>query len=255
MNLDDKKQSGEALPMVSCVMPTRDRNDFVRQSIRYFERQEYSNRELIIIDDSSMRREETNAKADRIRYLYSSASMSIGQKRNLGCQCARGTFIAQWDDDDWYSPQRLSAQVTPLLAGTCDITGIAGGMIFDVGRWEFWEYPPDRTVLEGTLVYHRRIWEEAEQYPNSSFGECGAFLATVVHSGATLEGLRDNKLFLYVLHGANTSTFGLTGRPYRGCTQISEPPMLESDRDFYLSLRSKLSRESGVSVNTQIRSE
>jgi GT2 family glycosyltransferase len=38
-------------PLVSCIMVTRNRPEFVLQSIRYFERQDYANRELIIVDD------------------------------------------------------------------------------------------------------------------------------------------------------------------------------------------------------------
>jgi len=38
-------------PLVSCIMPTADRRVFVPQAIRYFLRQHYPNRELIIIDD------------------------------------------------------------------------------------------------------------------------------------------------------------------------------------------------------------
>ena len=34
-------------------MPTRNRADFVLQSITYFQRQTYANRELIIVDDGT----------------------------------------------------------------------------------------------------------------------------------------------------------------------------------------------------------
>jgi hypothetical protein len=27
---------------------------------------------------------------------------TIGYKRNVACQVARGDIVVQWDDDDWY---------------------------------------------------------------------------------------------------------------------------------------------------------
>ena len=38
-------------PLVSCVMPTADRRQWVPQAIRNFQQQNYPNRELLIVDD------------------------------------------------------------------------------------------------------------------------------------------------------------------------------------------------------------
>lgn len=40
-------------PFVSCIMPTYDRRRFVPQAIKYFLRQDYSNKELAILDDGA----------------------------------------------------------------------------------------------------------------------------------------------------------------------------------------------------------
>jgi hypothetical protein len=44
---------GTIQPLVSCIMPTAHRRVFVPQAIRYFLRQDYPNRELIIADDGT----------------------------------------------------------------------------------------------------------------------------------------------------------------------------------------------------------
>ena len=41
----------DRIPLVSCIMPTRDRRAFVAQAIDYFLRQDYPAKELIILDD------------------------------------------------------------------------------------------------------------------------------------------------------------------------------------------------------------
>jgi hypothetical protein len=43
----------------------------------------------------------------------------------------------QWDDDDWYGPSRLRAQVAPLAAGTADVTALRDAVWFDTRTWTF----------------------------------------------------------------------------------------------------------------------
>src|SRR5206468_546556 len=84
-------------PLVSCVMPTRRRADFVMQSIRYFQRQDYPERELLILDDADSEDLTGRIPADpRVRYLRLPPGQTIGAKRNQGCELARGSLIAQW---------------------------------------------------------------------------------------------------------------------------------------------------------------
>jgi len=42
-----------AFPLVSCIMPTYNRRQFVPQAIKYFLRQDYPHKELIILDDGT----------------------------------------------------------------------------------------------------------------------------------------------------------------------------------------------------------
>ncbi len=44
---------GRDQPLVSCIMPTRDRRAFVPRAIAYFLRQDYANKELVIVDDGT----------------------------------------------------------------------------------------------------------------------------------------------------------------------------------------------------------
>jgi glycosyltransferase involved in cell wall biosynthesis len=134
-------------PLISCIMPTRDRTSFATQAIRYFQRQDYPNRELIVVDDGSDQL--VPLGDDRIRYLRPSRRLSIGAKRNLACRAARGELIAQWDDDDWYAPGRLSAQAAPLLRGRADLSALPARVFFDLDRWEFWTC---------TAAFHRLIF-------------------------------------------------------------------------------------------------
>jgi glycosyltransferase involved in cell wall biosynthesis len=236
-------QGPDSPPLVSCIMPTRNRRDSVLQSICYFDRQDYPNRELILIDDGTDNLVDALPLNSGIRYARVPAGSSIGAKRNKACALARGTVIAQWDDDDWYAPNRLSAQVAPLLAGQAEITGLKGQVFFDVPHWRFWTCLPAlhkrifvEDVMGGTLVYTRACWEYLSRYPDCSLAEDAAFLAQAVARGARLKAVPDSGLFMYVRHEGNSWQFecGTFVDP-SGWAEVSEPEFLQRDRGFYVS--------------------
>ena len=104
-------------PLVSCIMPTRDRPQFVPHAVDYFLRQDYPAKELIVLDDGHTSIAKLLPASPLIRYIRLEQRQRVGAKRNLGCQTARGGVIMHWDDDDWMARWRLRYQVTELLAG------------------------------------------------------------------------------------------------------------------------------------------
>jgi glycosyltransferase involved in cell wall biosynthesis len=222
-------------------MPTRNRADFVLQSIAYFQRQTYANRELIVVDDGADGLEQRLPADPRIRYLRSPAGMSIGAKRNLACEHAHGALIAHWDDDDWYDPARLERQIAPLLAGEAAITGLITGTIFDLPRWEFWRCKDAlhrrlfcEDVHGGTLVYRREVWERHARYPDRSLAEDALFLRQAIREGIRLRRIPGEDLFVYLRHATNSWAFecGKYLDP-GGWQRAPEPPLPPADRAFY----------------------
>jgi glycosyltransferase involved in cell wall biosynthesis len=228
-------------PLVSCIMPTRDRAPWLRQAIAYFQTQDYGAAELIIIDDSETDRRGDLPDDSRIRYFHSGKRLSIGAKRNRACELSRGDMIVHWDDDDWYAPGRLSAQVAPILSGNADITGLTDTCFFDLNHWAFWRCTPElyrrlfvHGVHGGTLAYRRRVFERLARFPDSSLAEDAAFLNTAMARGARLQAVTGDDLFLYLRHGTNAWSFGCgTHLDAPGWKRIGEPPMNASDRAFY----------------------
>src|SRR5438132_2828793 len=78
-------------------MPTRNRRRFVGQSIWYSLRQNYSQRELIVLDDCEDAVADLVPNDERIRYVRLDRRLSLGAKRNLGCELSKGSLIAHWD--------------------------------------------------------------------------------------------------------------------------------------------------------------
>lgn len=233
--------SPETAPLVSCIMPTRNRMAFLLQSIHYFQRQDYPVRELIIVDDGTENLTGMLPNDPSIRYLRLPPGQSIGAKRNQACELAHGSIIAHWDDDDWYAPGRLSAQVAPLLSGEADISGFNGTIFFDLTRWEFWSCTQNLhrrlflgDVHGGTLVYRRHIWERFARYPDRSLAEDAVFLNQAIRRGARLRRIPNDGLLIYLRHTGNSWSFacGQYLDP-RGWQRMAEPILPLEDRTFY----------------------
>ena len=234
-------QRAATIPMVSCIMTTRDRGQFVLQSIRYFQRQNYPSRELLILDDGAQDLSSEMGSDERIRYVRVPAGLTIGSKRNRGCELARGRIIAQWDDDDWYAPNRLSAQAAPLIAGTAQISGLTAGLIFDLDSWQFWRCTRALhrrmffgDVHCGTLVFQRSLFEQGVRYPDQSLAEEAWLLHYATQRGARLRRLPGEPLFIYLRHARNSWQFvcGEFIDP-RGWQRAPEPSLPLEDRAFY----------------------
>jgi hypothetical protein len=230
-----------ANPRVSCIMPTGDRAEFALQAVRYFQRQDYPERELIIVDDGLDDLGERLPRDPRIVYLRAPRDESIGAKRNMACERASGEFIAQWDDDDWHGASRLSVQLAPLFDGEADITGLGDTPFFNIREWRFWRPNRERhsamfdyEVHGGTLTFRRDVWERLARYPDLSLEEDAWFLREVVELGARLQCLDcDSSVFMYVRHGGNAWVLRAEGDS--AYIEVDEPELSEEDRHFYRS--------------------
>src|SRR5437867_149441 len=128
-------------PLVSCIMPTRNRRAFVKQAIAYFRRQDYPNAELIVVDDGEDAVADLVPQDDTIRYVRRGPpAMTIGAKRNLAIELSRGELIAHWDDDDWMAPNRLSVQVSALLDHDAEICGGRSLLYYRPEAGDAWLY-------------------------------------------------------------------------------------------------------------------
>lgn len=98
-------------PMISVIMLTYNREEFVSRAIESILAQTYRDFEFIIIDNGSTDRsgaiaDEYAVKDNRICVIHR-ARGNIGAGRNTGLDAARGEYITFIDDDDWTEPDFL----------------------------------------------------------------------------------------------------------------------------------------------------
>jgi len=104
-------------PLVSVILPTYNRADWLSKSIRSAISQTFSNWELIVWDDGSADHTKEVVQSfqdDRIQYFF---DMNRGQSYalNQSIKLCRGQFIAFLDDDDEWLPEKLEIQLNVMM--------------------------------------------------------------------------------------------------------------------------------------------
>lgn len=219
-------------------MPTRNRRRFVAQSIWYFLRQDYQHKELIILDDGEDSVADLIPNDERIRYVRLERPLSLGAKRNLGCELSGGELIAHWDDDDWSAAHRLSMQVRELLQSGTDICGTRELLHYNLDAGEAWlyRYPADERpwLAGGTLLYRRSAWT-THHFPEINVGEDNAFVWQ--HPSERLKALADSSFYIALIHTGNTSAKRLTDVRWQRRPLDDISRLIAADRQFYVELR------------------
>lgn len=224
-------------PLVSCIMPTTDRAVLVDRAVELFHRQNWPQRELVIVHEGLF--PIGHLRGDpQLRLVRAPVGLDIGSKRNLGIEQARGDWLMQWDDDDWYANDRISTQLEPLVRGEAEISAFTPDLFFHLERGEFWSVDAEQRarmfvadVLGGTLAFTRAAWRDAGGYPAASLAEDAALLLAMTKRGHRLVRLANDDRCVYVRHGRNTWTFALTGSAW---TRRGPPAgMAREDLAFY----------------------
>jgi glycosyltransferase involved in cell wall biosynthesis len=240
-------------PLVSCIMPTRNRPRFVGQSIWYFLRQDYANRELVIVDDGEQAVTDLVPPDERIRYIRLDRRTSIGEKRNIACAAARGELIAHWDDDDWIGFDRLSHQAAAL--GDGDICGATSLLHYRLEAGEAWlRSLPDNPVPElagGTLFYRRSVWVNCA-YSEVDAGDDVPLVASTNTTARRV--LADAPFYVALMHAGATSRhdLGTAGWERRPVEEVSA--RIGFDREFYAALRSGTGGRATVAAPSRVAS-
>ena len=141
-------QSGPR-PLVSCVMVSRGNLQIAQHSVECYLRQDYPNRELIVVSASPDPEFEEFLRAlepARVRLIKVPGEFSLGELRNFSVAHSTGEIVCTWDDDDLFDPHRLSLGVHALIAANAGAT-----FLIQLLMWY-----PSRKLLG---ISERRVWE------------------------------------------------------------------------------------------------
>ena len=103
-------------PLVTAIIPTYNRKEYLENAIQSVENQSYSNIEILVIDDGSHSNYAQSVcdKFSNCYYLYKENG-GLSSARNYGINLAKGEYIAFLDDDDYWLETKIEKQVEILL--------------------------------------------------------------------------------------------------------------------------------------------
>jgi glycosyltransferase involved in cell wall biosynthesis len=220
---------------VSVITPTYNRDGSLRNALACFRQQTHDDTEWLVLDDSTREPSALRNLEDRnVFYEHVAGRLSIGEKRNILIEKARGETIVQFDDDDYYAPDYVRAMVASLADLGADLINLRGWFLYDrrsgfFGYWDLMQkeglhYRCDQAGVavmalnpqnNGGLrdahfgygfsyAFRRRVWE-AVKFPEIDWNEDGEF-SLRARSRFRVDGFQDTRgVCLHLLHPASTS--------------------------------------------------
>ena len=175
-------------PLVSVVIPFLNVKDFLPETIGSVLNQEYTNWEIILIDDGStdgsteIARKYAAESNGKIIYTEhpDHSNWGAAASRNLGVSKARGEWLAFLDADDFWLPQKLKEQIE-ILQKNPEATALCEGTTY----WYSWCNPQSKDLLipvgaaAGKLYFPPAL--ALKLYPlgkGHSFATCGLIIKT-----------------------------------------------------------------------------
>jgi glycosyltransferase involved in cell wall biosynthesis len=194
-------------PLVSCICLTHNSLDLLQRSLACFLNQTYDNKELIVAftDDNQTAADLVNRLCDPLikpLTFSSNKKLTLGEKRNAAIMHASGSFICNWDDDDWHHAKRIEAHVNSLsnkefraslLSRVILYDGLSGDSYISATRWG-WE----QTLFCEKSLFDNQAWH----YQHLDRGEDSPLIYRLKQDNL-LVSLPSPHLYIYVYHSQN----------------------------------------------------
>ena len=126
---------------------------------------------------------------------------NLGELRNLSVREADGSYVCQWDDDDWYAPDRLTEQMDFLTFRQKSGCVLSRWVIYDdfsqkayLSNWRLWE---------GSILCRRDVMLQ-NPYPSLVRGEDTSVIEGLYKKNEIAIFDDMPHLYVYTVHGNNT---------------------------------------------------
>lgn len=162
--------------LVSCIMPTYNRQGFIPVALKCYLSQDWPDKELVVIDDGALKVGELVKKlVPDALYIYLAEKQIIGTKRNLACEAARGEVICHFDDDDWSAAGRIRDQVTRLLESGKHMTGYHSITYWNGTKAYRYVSAVPQYVVGTSMCYQKTFWH-THRFPAKDYAEDNALV-------------------------------------------------------------------------------
>jgi glycosyltransferase involved in cell wall biosynthesis len=186
-------------PFVSICTPTFNRRPFIPIIIKCFENQTYprDKMEWIIVDDGTDKIEDLVAHLPYVRYFKYDEKMTLGKKRNIINEKAKGDIIVYMDDDDYYPPDRVKHAVEKLRGSKALCAGSSAMFIYfkHINKMlQFGPYGPNHATA-ATFAFKKELLQQTKFDEDSSVAEERNFLKDYTIPFVQLESIKSILVF------------------------------------------------------------
>jgi len=196
---------GTLRPFVSVICPTYNRRQFLPNLIHQFKYQTYPQdyMELIILDDSPESNADIIPVQSNIKYTHLPEKLILGKKRNLLNSMVTGDIIVCFDDDDFYSQERVSHAVIKLQVSKCEIAGSSIIHIYYPKLNKIYQFGPYAPYhgTNGTMAYTKKYLKTHSYLDDKTQAEEAHFTNNFSEPMVQLD---PHKVMLCVAHNKNT---------------------------------------------------
>jgi len=247
--------------LITGIMPARGRSSMAAASLECWWRQTWPDKEIVILDDidlpafpeflaasaemagfgaqsatvglSAPRTTDSGAQAVKgynrpgLRYFALPNRITIGEKRNLACSLAHGSFVAHVDSDDWSAAGRLQDQMMHMRS---DVSLVGYHSMLWTNGSSWWRY--DGPLFDGaygalgTSFLYRKPWWETHHFPRGPVkrvdAEDNPFVQAAMNAGVFV-GVPAREMMVARIHPDNTSpksTGGMRWHPVQDASTL-----------------------------------
>lgn len=186
-------------PFVSICTPTFNRRPFIPIIIKCFENQTYprDKMEWIIVDDGTDKIEDLVAHLPYVRYFKYDEKMTLGKKRNISNEKAKGDIIVYMDDDDYYPADRVKHAVEKLRDSKALCAGSSAMFIYfkHIDKMlQFGPYGPNHATA-ATFAFKKELLNQTKFDEESSVAEERKFLKEYTIPFVQLDSIKSILVF------------------------------------------------------------
>ena len=222
-------------PLVSIITPSHGRPQFLPLIYGCVKAQQMGDYEWLVLDDSPAPSEFMATLADpRVVYMHVPDRLSIGKKRNMLVERARGEIIAHFDDDDFYAEHYLIDMLGAFFENKADFIKLDSFFLFSLihdvfAYWNLRDIVGPHYLLGNELMqlvnfdetnnaiwrdnylgygfaylYRKEVWRHV-QFPDQDWNEDAIFARGALERFGVL-GIDDTDFVaLHILHAGNSS--------------------------------------------------
>ena len=236
------------MPFISICTPTFNRRPFILNLIKCVDSQTYpkDKMEWIIVDDGTDKIEDLVSDHPLVSYFKFDKKLTLGKKRNVMHNKARGSIIVYMDDDDYYPPERVSHAVETLIKNPTVLCAGSSEMYIyfkDTNQMvQFGPYGPNHATA-GTFAFRKELLQEHKYNNDACLAEEREFLKGYTVPFVQLDSM---KTILVFSHRHNTfDKRMLLQDPFSNVMRLSDKTVHdfikdESVIDFFMNLETVL---------------